>query len=153
MSVLQQWNKPLFTKSSNWNWFSRFWGRPHRVWEGHKNSRLTAFWLQKSWKQYNCHRKHVMKKKNVILAAIFRKVSLRGRDPTCDNLYIMFECKYQKKMMIAAMVWPSDDSCNGLTIPSPRHKLGNHGFTTEVPTAAAFLNALQWIVMKCFVMC
>ena len=25
------------------------------------------------------------------------------------------------------------------TLPSSRHKLGNHGFTTEVPTAAAFL--------------
>ena len=37
----------------------------------------------------------------------------------------------------------------GLTIPSPRHKLGNHGFTTEVPTAAAFLNAHQWIAMYC----
>ena len=29
------------------------------------------------------------------------------------------------------------------SLPSPRHKLGNHGFTTEAPTAAAFLDAIS----------
>ena len=113
-----------------------------------------AFWLQNYWKQYNCGAKRhnilVVKKNHVIFAARISTCLLWSQNlgtncpsstswaPSCDTLYV---CKYQQIMK------ERDDS-NGLTVPSPRHKLGNHGFTTEVPTAAAFLNALQWIVMQ-----
>ena len=127
------------------------WGWSQTVWIGHKYWQALHFDCQKYWKQYDCgHNIFVVKKNHVIFAARISTCLLWSQNlgtncpsstswaPSCDTLYV---CKYQQIMK-------ERDDRNGLTIPSPRHKLGNHGFTTEVPTAAAFPNALQWIVMQ-----